>query len=325
GSGSEALASPRAENGLVWDAVAQAGALLRSGSRENPLVAIEPRRIAATGFGEAASALTTFINARHSALRLGDGSPIFDAYLQIAGGLAEVPINQCAALLPPDDARHRIGPRDAAVFNVLTQTEVPRTLKLRREDSDDPKDVYRAFEVAGAAHSAPGGSSRPGVRDSGLLGVSGALDDPCEQPPGDFPLGLAVNGVVLQLQQWLFEGRVPAHAPPISVGEDGQVARDATGNAIGGLRLPTVQVPMASYSARSAPRRADDASNVWRCSLTGTLRRFDSAEMKRLYGTRAEYLRRFNAAVDQAVADRSLVAADAAALKASQARIAPMF
>ncbi len=325
GSDSNVLAAPGSENGLAYDAIAQAGALLRSGSRENPLVALEPRRIVAAGFGEAAGMLVTFLNARATTLRLGDGSPIFDAYLPIAGGIVEAPINQCAAPLAADDARRQIGPRDAAVFNVMTQTEVPRALPQRRADSDDPKDFYRLYEVAGAAHSAPTGSARPGLRDLGLLGVSGSMDDPCEEPQADFPLGLAVNGVVAQIEQWLFKGTLPSKAARLSVDDDGQVARDASGNAIGGLRLPVIELPYATYSARSTPRRSDDAGNVWRCSLTGHLRRFDSAEMKQRYGSRTEYLRRFNAAVDQAVADRVLVAADAAALKASQARVAPMF
>jgi hypothetical protein len=311
-------------NALLFDAVAQAGALLRSGSRENPLVSIEPRRIVAAGFGEAASALITFINARHAALRLGDGAPIFDAYLQIDGGLADFPIDPCGAPLAEDDARRRIGPRDSAVFSVMSQAAVARTVRLRREDSDDPKDPYRLFEVAGAAHLPLGGSSMPGLRDLGVLGVSGGLGELCEESPAEFPLGLAVSGVVLQMQQWLLEGRAPARAP-LLVADEGRVALDDAGNALGGLRLPQVQVPLAAHAARSTPRRADDPASATRCSLTGTMRRFDSAEMKRLYGTRAEYLRRFNAAVDQAVADRFIVAADAAALKAAQPRLAPMF
>jgi hypothetical protein len=50
------------------------------------------------------------------------------------------------------------------------------------------------------------------------------------------------------------------------------------------------------------------------------MRRLDSAELKALYGSRTEYLRRYNAAVDQAVTDRWLVPADAAALKSLAAR-----
>jgi hypothetical protein len=117
----------------------------------------------------------------------------------------------------------------------------------------------------------------------------------------------------------------PPHAPLVSIDPDGQLARDGFDNVIGGWRLPQLQVPLASYAPRSTPRRADDAASVWRCSLTGWTRRFDSAEMKRLYGNRAEYVRRFDAAVDQAVGERLLVPADGIALKAGAARTAPAF
>jgi hypothetical protein len=324
GSG-ELLTSPGTEDGLAWDAIAQAGALLRSGSSENPLSHLAPRRILAAGFGEAASYLITFLNARHARLRLGDGAPVYDGFLQIGAGLAEVPLNQCAAPLPVDDPRRRIGPRDVPVISMATQTELPRALHLRRQDGDDPRDFYRLFEVAGAALSAPTDAGRPGTREQGLLGVSGAGENPCEEPSGELPLAPAVNGVVLQFQQLLFQGTPPARAPLISIDAQGQVARDPLGNAMGGLRLPQIQVPLATYSARSTPRRADDAASVWRCSVTGTLRRFDGAELKGLYGSRAEYLRRFNQAVDQAVADRFLVAADAAAMKQNVVRTVPAF
>jgi alpha/beta hydrolase family protein len=310
GSEGDARASPQSENGLAWDAIAQAGALLRSGSRENPLRDLQPRRIVAAGAGEAADYLVTFVNAAHAAQRLGDGTPVFDAYLAVGAGLAPVPVSQCAAPLPPTDSRLHIGPRDAPFIAVATGSELERTLHLRREDSDEPKDFFRRYEVAGASLSPaplPGG------------------DNPCEEPPSPLPIGWAMDAIVDNLAQLLFQGTAPPHAPPVGLQPDGRLARDGFGNVVGGLRLPQLQAPLASYAAHSTPRRADDAASVWRCSLTGTTRRFDSAEMKRLYGTRAEYLRRFTTAADEAVQERFLTAPDAASLKASVARTAPNF
>lgn len=309
GSDGDALASPRSENGLAWDAIAQAGAMLRSGSRENPLRDLEPRRFVAAGGGEAADDLVTFVNAAHAGLRLGDGAPVFDAYLAIGAGLAPAPISQCAAPLPPTDARRRIGPRDAPFFAVATGSELGRAAYLRREDSDEPKDFYRRYEIAGASLNPPPTSG----------------ENPCEEPPAELPLGWALDAIVANLAQLLLQGAAPPRAPLLSLDASGMLARDGFGNALGGLRLPQVEAPLASYASRSTPRHADDAASVWRCSLTGTTRRFDSAEMKRLYGNRAEYLRRFTAAADQAVQERFLTAADAASLKASVARSVPNF
>jgi len=308
GSGEAMLASPASENGLAWGAIAQAGALLRSGSRENPLRDLEPRRIVAAGLGESADYLVTFLHVGHPRLRLGDGAPVFDGFVLVGAGLADVPVNQCAPPLPQQDARRQLPPSRVPVISVATSAELTRTLHLRREDNDDPGDPFRRYEIAGAS-LAP----RPGD------------GNPCEEPPGELPLSWALNAVVANLSQFLFQGMALPRTPLVSVDADGQLGRDGFGNVIGGWRLPQVQVPLASYSPHSTPRRADDAASVWRCSLTGSTRRFDSAEMKRLYGTRAEYLRRFDAAVAEAAAARLLVPADATALKAATARTAPNF
>ena len=49
------------------------------------------------------------------------------------------------------------------------------------------------------------------------------------------------------------------------------------------------------------------------------------AQLKAQYKTRAEYLRRFNAAVDDAVRARRVVPEDALAIKAAAAKAAPAF
>jgi hypothetical protein len=53
--------------------------------------------------------------------------------------------------------------------------------------------------------------------------------------------------------------------------------------------------------------------------------RFDAARLRQLYRNRTEYLKQFNAAVDQALMNRSLVKEDADAMKAAAIRSAPTF
>jgi hypothetical protein len=55
------------------------------------------------------------------------------------------------------------------------------------------------------------------------------------------------------------------------------------------------------------------------------MQRFEPAKLKALYRDRAEYLRRFNAAVDQALRGRLLVKEDADAIKAAAVRTPPVF
>lgn len=328
--GSDAELAPLgAENGLAFDVLAQTGALLRSGSRENPLGDLQARRLVAAGYGQSGSLLLTFVNALHASQRLGDGAAVFDAYLQVGGGLQAVPLTQCAPALPDDDARRGVARRDSPFLSLLTESEVPRVpAALRRQDSDDPEDFFRLFEIAGAAHLPLPAGGRPGPRELQQLQMTANDDaDPCEETAssGPSPLPFAVRATVLQLQQLLLDGTAPPRAPLLSLDGEGRLARDALGVATGGLRLPAVSVPATVTSGRSTPRRPDDARAVWRCSLTGTSRALEADELRRLHGSRADYLKRQAEAIDQAVAARFLTPSDGAALKANAARSAPSF
>lgn len=311
--------------GLGWDVLAQAGALLRSGSRENPLAGLEPRHVVAAGFARGASALVTFINARHASARLGDGSPVYDGYLLVGGGLWHTPLDPCADGAAAAEERRVPLRVDVPVISMGTESEVTRTLSQRLPDSDDPRGAFRRYEIAGASLAVPA-AGLPGTRELEVLRAgAGAPEWPCEEPPAEFPIALAVGTALNHLQQWVAGGKAPPRLPLLSVDADSLLVRDALGAAVGGWRLPQMSVPSMVWTGRSTPRRADDAAQVYRCSLAGTVRRLDDAELKGLHGSRTEYLRRFNEAVDQAVSAGMLLPADAAGLKATAARGVPAF
>jgi hypothetical protein len=317
------LPSPRTETGLAWDILAQVGALLRSSSKENPLVTFDLRRVVAAGQGLAGSYLVTYANALHAEKRLGDGRPVFDAYVSVDA--AEVaPINQCAAPLPDGDARRGVGARDVPFVSVVTQTALAATLDRRRSDSDEAGDTYRLFEVAGAAQGPVAPAGQPGVADLKIAGFEPAAPL-CAEARNDLPLAPVLNAVWQQLDERLLAGTPLARATPIDVLANGAPVPDASGNARGGWRSPAIDLPLAVYGGRGTAKDPADAAAVAACGLNGSKRPLDSAELRTLYGTRAEYLKRFGAAVDTAVQERRLVPADAAALKAQAARIAPAF
>ncbi|MEP7311942.1 MAG: alpha/beta hydrolase domain-containing protein, partial [Pseudomonadota bacterium] len=309
------------EAGLAFDIVAQAGALLRSSSKENPLGNFVVRRVLAAGYSQSGADLITYINALHAPLRLGDGRPVFDGYLVAAPAATPAPLSACAAPLSTEDARRRIGPRDVPVVTVLTQSDIDLVPALRRADSDEANDVYRTYEIAGAAHGGPHAAGLVAVADLAIAGLAPppAPAELCSNAPGNFPAGLALNALWMQFDDLLLRVMPMQHAPPLQTDAAGKLTLDAQGNALGGVRLPQLAVPLAVYSGYSTPKNAAPASQSL-CALAGSMRRLDSAELKALYGNRAEYLRRFNAAVDQDVTDRWLVPADAAAVKALAAR-----
>jgi hypothetical protein len=309
---------PDAENGLAWDLIAQVGALLRSSSKENPLLQLNPQRVIVAGYSQTGGYVTTYANAMHKVLRLGDGSAVFDGYLNAAGANA-ASINQCAAPLPEDDAR-RMPPAVGVPFvTVMTESDFRRALKRRRDDSDEPG-VFRLYELAGAAHSGPFASGQPATADLTIAGYSAPAEDLCREPRGDFPLGYAFNAVWQQYEDLLVRQVPMAREPRIETDDTGEELRDAAGNARGGFRLPQIDLPVAAYRGSSTPR-GSDARAQGVCALTGAMQKMGVAQLKAQYKNRAEYLRRFNAAVDEAVRARRVVTEDAAAIKATAAKL----
>jgi hypothetical protein len=314
---------PDAENGLAWDIVAQLGALLRSSSKENPLWDMQPRKVVATGYSQMGGYLTTYSNVLHKVMRLGGGAPIYDGFLNGAGAQASVPVNQCAAPLPEADPRRAFLPRDVPVVTVMTESEFNRVPALRREDSDAREDYFRLYEIPGSSHLGSGFAAA--YPDAGDLRIAGATASgaACAEPAGDFPAGLAFNAIWQQFADLLASGQSMANVPRIETFPDGNPRRDERGNASGGWRLPQLDLPLARYSGHSTPQDAGDVSG--RCALYGSKQVFDAKQLKALYGNRAEYLRRFRAAVEQAVAERRLVKEDGDALKDPPVRVLPAF
>jgi hypothetical protein len=312
------------ENGLAWDLTAQVGALLRSSSKENPLVDYDVRRVIAAGYAQAGGYLVTYINAVHDRLRLGSGAPVYDAYVDAAGAVGSAPVNSCAMPLPEADPRRQVLPRDAPVVTVMTQSDAVRTQWMRHTDSDAADDTYRLYEIAGAAHVGPFAPGQPSIADLTIAGFDPAVVmPPCAEPPSGFPAGQAMNGIWMQLEDLLVRGVPLTHAAPILLQADGSLGLDAHGNAQGGLRLPQLDVPVATYRSASTPRPDLPASRGL-CALTGSMSALTVAQLKALYGSRAAYRKRLGAAVDAAVAARVLEAADAALINA-QAASMPAF
>lgn len=73
---------------------------------------------------------------------------------------------------------------------------------------------------------------------------------------------------------------------------------------IGGVRTPAVDVPVSTLTG-SAP-----AGTSVICSLFGTTTPFSSAELTSLYGSKANYISKYTADLDKAIAGRYLLPAE---------------
>lgn len=292
---------------ISWDALAQVGSLLRSSSRENPLSAFKVRQLIGAGQGQAASLWLTYLRSAHHQQRLGNDAAVFDAFVLASLSQPAAALGDCDAPLPVDDVRQRVPAVDQPVIAVMTQADAPWGRQMRLVEADAP--LRRLYEIAAAP--------------AGAVTLTGDSGSPCVDAVNGFPTGMAFNAIWQQLGQWLADGTPMAQAPPLQRTAAGVLQLDPRGNALGGLRLPPLSVPLLAYGMGGQARDGSAVAGR-RCALAGSQRRFDSTELKTLYGNRAAWLKTYQAAIAQAVAERWLVEADAALLRA-QAATAPAF
>ncbi|MET0910726.1 MAG: alpha/beta hydrolase domain-containing protein [Ilumatobacteraceae bacterium] len=197
---------------------------------------------------------------------------------------------------------------------------------IRRTPTADTTN-HVTWEVVGASHadrwsgahivipSAAGRTSKLGRADE--LAARDRSDNYGQLPDGDaavcapgprtgslFPRHYTVNAALIAVHTWIATGiRAPA-APfiervgPEPTDASEKLTRDADGNAIGGLRAPIIDVPVASYDGEA-------------CIQAGTTVSLSSQRLAALYPTHESYVRQLLIAIDQAVDDRFLLCADA--------------
>ena len=201
------------------------------------------------------------------------------------------------------------------------------------EAADVPADsgLFRLWEIAGAAHTSNQSSS---YQDEMLIyshsnGNAGAWDPELagawgyRNKPGDcltrnyYQAGFIWAAAVVAVDEWVKTGDAPPVQPRIARSADGaDELWDEHGNAQAGVRLPLVDVPIASYYAGvTSPPGTDPCARAGGASaLSGTTRVFDAAKLASLYPSKEAFLERFTAATDRAVAAGVLLPEGAAIL-----------
>jgi Alpha/beta hydrolase domain len=317
-----------AENGLAWDVIAQTGALLRSSSKDNPLLKYNPQRIVVAGYSQTGGYIATFAKAFHRYWRLGNGRPIFDAYLNATGTVA-MPINQCEPMASAGSAVTTAWTGDVPYVAVMTQTEVKTDVAQRdatkRGASVDPAiEQYRGYEIPGAVHWGSFTSGQPANADLAIAGlpVPGAL--PCRDPASTFPTKFALNAIWQQLEERLKLGTAMATAETMQRDQAGRLAMDALGHAKGGWRLPMLDVPTAQFRAENAAADDKPFSRAI-CELVGASKNLSVVQLKGLYGSRLSYQGRLEVAIEAAVRERRLLREDATELRSMFTTGVPQF
>jgi Alpha/beta hydrolase domain len=279
-----------------YDMFTQVARALRTPGTVDVLQGLRPQRVIAVGESQSAARLTTYVNGVQPLTHEFDGF-----FIHSRGGGA-APLAGSGDTGSIAFGAYRIRP-DAGVPVLVLETESDlAVLRYDQAEQPDSSDVH-VWEVAGTAHG-----------DAFVAGP--ALQElHCDLRINAGPQEFVVRAAVSGLERWVRTGKAPASAPRLD--HAGPVLhRDALGIAIGGVRTPPVDVPVAVQSGEAAP------GSKALCALFGSSRAFSPARLRTLYGSKAQYLQKFDAAAQQAVDAGHVLSADEAALQAQAEAVA---
>ena len=311
--------SPATENGLMWDVLSQVGALMKEGGADGPLHGLAVSRLYMTGDSQSGAFVLTYANAIHNFALTSNNKPLYDGFLAAVATGPGTPINQCASPIPEGDARWAIRPVGVPIITMVSESEI-NSLR-RRPDSDTAPDLYRGYEVAGASHVHEGGgagspSHADAIRTSGAQFDSAGHCAEQDMPGNDVSFAALLNGAFYNLDRWSREEAAPPRGNPIDVREPGTknatVTLDDLGNAMGGVRTPQMDVPLARYYHRM--------TGPGICELWGYRRPFAPGVIARLYPSHDDYVAKVRARVARMVADRWIEERDGAVIIDKAAR-----
>ncbi len=297
------------ENGLIWDIISQVGALMKSKARSNPLP-----KAARVVFGEGWSQTGGYAHRYLSTfgpLSTVNGKPVYDGWL-VGGPTGPSPINQCEGGIAATDPRQQIRPNGVPVLSYRTESD-SFSFNYRRADGDTEDDQYRLYELAGTSHdSATIYENFPLDADVITAGVNPVTTAVCgfvpPSGPNDFPYEYFFNAGAVNLKKWRVGIRPPSADRFVYNGTT--IARDEYGNALGGLRSPYVDAPIASYSL--PPGGA--------CPFIGVKTPLSQTQLDALYSAHGQYVKAVAKGTLSLVRNRFVLPTDGARIIREAAR-----
>jgi hypothetical protein len=310
---------PETEDGLVWDMLGQLGLLLKSEQHHTILPGFSKPWVYMTGVSQSAICIRTWVAGFHDRYRTPDGKPVYDGYLPVVGP-AMIRINQCAADVPLEDPMQKLVPPDVPFISLSSEGEMWQGRYTHQPDVITRKGGIVTYEVAGASHQAgdvpglaPDTISFAAVQDMVKAGFkmpdsAGSVSMiPAGSKPNDFVWKPLIRGAYHNLELWVREGIKPPQAPGIELDAKREIKRDQNGNALGGVRMPYIEAPVATHTGYLT---AGGFGGVM-----GLKKPFPPETLQALYPDHDVYVAKFSAATDRLLAGRWISPEDAAAMK----------
>jgi hypothetical protein len=315
------------ENGLAYDALSQIANLLKSDSPENPIPAnFEVERLYHSGQSQQGGSIVTYASAFHFSVNDGyfvqQASSARPINFGPACGASDSPLYpDCTPRLQGDDRLVRTD-LPVPVYHAITETDID-VLNIGTSGRQDDTPTFRYYEVAGAGHL----TVHEGVEilPANVLGPNPLfLEDLCQFPinsTADGPVffSYVVNALWENMEDQVQRGQVPPSAPLMDIDTDGSVARDAFGNGLGGVRLPSMDVPRATYTPGNQadpnlPGFLQGLGNL-ACRLASSVTPFDQATLDDLYPNHGSYVSQVAQAANELQMDGLLLPKDAQKVK----------
>jgi hypothetical protein len=312
-----------------YDIYTQAGRAVRDDARK-VLDGLHPKALIAAGESQSASRMITYIDAVQKTAHVYDG---FLVHSRSAGGAplegspppagGTSPPGQPALVAAPIPTAIR-DDLSAPVLVVQTETDVYNSNVTARQP-DTTK--YRLWEVAGTSHYDAYGLFI-GPKDTGngqgavqlLASMQAPTNEPvpgalvCNLPVNTGPAHWVLNAAVYSLNRWVTKGIPPPIAPRLETATISPVvySLDSSGNALGGIRTPQVDVPIAALGG-TTNTGAPPAGSF--CRLFGTTVPFTTQQLSALYPTHAAFVTKWKQSIDRAVKAGFLLKPDATELE----------
>lgn len=258
-----------------YDIFSQAGKALRHPDGADPLAGLPVKHLLADGESQSAFRMLTYSNAVQPVAHAYDGILIHSRHGTGA------PLSDGPSGLVPAPARLRTD-LDVPVFQLQTETDMfglsggpgPASFPAARQP-DTP--LIRTWEVAGTAHADEYYLRYLYAEGTHQYGASGFIDlRPAFAVVNSGPQHYVASAALRSLRHWVTNRWAPAHGEPLDT-SGGVIVRDSHGNAVGGVRTPQVDVPVATLTGEGA-------------ALSGRTVPFDTATLHDLYPTHGAYV-----------------------------------
>lgn len=279
-----------------YDIFSQAAQAVRNPVGLDPLDGLRVKRMIGVGESQSAGRMATYVNAVHPTIDL------FDGFLIHSRGSGSSPLSQApqAEVSTPNPTFTRTDLAEP-VLAFQTETDVLGLGGIGMRQPDQER--YRLWEVAGTAHADAYTVVKGPVDRGNDPTVADVIETAdarppfirCDRPINDGGQHWILKGAIHALDQWISTGDAPTSAPRLDVNEDEtELLHDDLGNALGGVRTPYVDAPVATLSGYG-----QTGSSF--CTIFGTTDLFDEATLAMLYPTRDDYIAAIDATTDEAV------------------------